>query len=804
MDAMRKIAAILPAAAFVSLSACSPSPEGEIAAHQSTIERYCLDCHNSIDREGGLVLENFDLGNVARNAETLEKMLLKLEGQQMPPPGGPRPEPEAVDSMVEFLTASLDANAAANPAFGRTSIHRLNRSEYGNAIRDLLGIAIDPREFLPADDEGYGFDNIADILRVSPSLLEQYLAASSKIAALAVGDMTTPVVSGVYRAPPDLAQDKHIEGLPLGTRGGLLIEHYFPLDAEYDFAVFLQRNIVGYMTGLEWPHELEISIDGERVFLAPVGGDADNAMSDANFSAAADAIDERLRTRVFVEAGTHDVGVAFIARNAAESHEPLELHTRDHDLQNMNGLPVVDYVNLIGPLNPTGPGDTAARAKIFACRPATAADELPCAEQILESLARRAYRRPVREEEIGTLLDLFEQGREGQTFDAGIQMALRALLTSPQFLFRSVTDPAGLGPGDSYLLDDYALASRLSFFLWSSLPDDELLEHAAQQRLGDPTIYEQQVRRMLADPRASALVENFAGQWLFLRNLQSARPDIATFPDFDENLRRALQRETELVFTEIVREDRSVVDLLDADFTYLNERLASHYGIDGIYGSHFRRIDGMPEERRGILGHGSILTVTSYPNRTSPVLRGKWVMENVLGTPAPAPPPNVPALEENEPGRAARSVRERLAEHRANPICSSCHDIMDPLGLALENYDAVGRWRLREPGGNVDSRGQMPDGSPVDGVRDLRSALAARPERFALVLTEKLMTYALGRGLEYFDMPAVRSIVRDAARNDYRFSALVLGIVRSDAFRIKEIQPPEPTPAPGSATARRD
>ncbi len=801
---MRHFTTLAVTGLALAAGGCAPTPEERIAAHTGTIDRFCLDCHNSVDREAGLVLEGIDLADVAGNAEVLEKVLLKLEGQLMPPPGGPKPDAEDVDDMVDYLTASLDANAVENPGFGRVSMHRLNRSEYGNAVRDLLGVDIDATEYLPADDEGYGFDNIADILRVSPSLLDQYLSAANRIAALAVGDMKTPVVNAVYRAPPDLAQDKHVEGLPLGTRGGILIEHYFPLDAEYDFAVFLQRNIVGYMTGLEWPHQLEITIDGERVFLAPVGGEEDNAMSDENFSAAADVIDERLRTRVFVEAGLRDVGVAFIARNSARSHEPLELHTRDQDLQNMNGLPVVDYVTLIGPLDPSGPGDTPSRSAIFSCRPATEADALPCAEEILGSIASRAYRRPVSEEEIGTLLELYRQGSEGTSFDAGIQMALRAVLTSPQFLFRSTEDPEGLGPGDTYALDDYALASRLSFFLWSSVPDEELLDLARTQQLSEPAVYEQQVLRMLGDARASALVENFAGQWLFLRNLQSARPDVATFPNFDENLRRALRQETELLFNAIVREDRSVVDLLDADFTFLNERLARHYGVPGVYGSHFRRVSGMPEERRGLLGHGSILTVTSYPNRTSPVLRGKWIMENVLGTPPPAPPPNVPDLEENEPGRTARSMRERLAAHRANPICASCHDVMDPLGLALENYDAVGRWRTQEPGGAVDSRGQMPDGSPVAGISDLREAVGAEPERFAKVLTEKLMTYALGRGLEYFDMPTVRQIVRDASAADFRFSAIVLGIATSDAFRIKQIQPPQADAALDGATAMAD
>jgi hypothetical protein len=771
------------------VAACQPTPE-ELASQQSALlNRYCLDCHNEIDREAGLVLERIDTLDVAANAETWEKVVQKLHGSLMPPPGGPRPGAEDVDELVAYLETRLDAAAQTDQVVGRRTIHRLNRSEYGNAVRDLLRIQIDAAEFLPADDEGYGFDNIADILRVSPSLLDQYLSASSKIASLAVGDPSTRPISTVYRAPPDLAQDGHIDGLPLGTRGGILIEHYFPLDADYDFSVFLLRNIVGYMIGLEWPHELEISIDGERVFFVPVGGEADNAMSDANMSAAADTIDERLRTRVFVEAGMHEVGVTFVRRNAAESHEPLELHTRDLDLQNMNGLPTVDYVNIIGPFDAAGPGDTPSRERIFSCRPAGADDELRCAEQILSDLARRAFRGPVRERDLGLLLDVYAQGRAGASFDAGIQNALRVILASPEFLFRREADPEGAGPGSVHPVDDLALASRLSFFLWSSLPDEELLELAEQRRLSDPEVYRQQIVRMLADPRAVALVENFAGQWLYLRNLQSARPDVATFPNFDENLRRAMRRETELFVESVVREDRSVLDLLTADYTYLNERLAQHYGVAGVYGSHFRRVEVTDEARRGLLGHGSVLTVTSYPNRTSPVLRGKFVMENLLGTPPPTPPPNVPALEENEPGREARSVRERLAEHRENPVCASCHDVLDPIGLALENFDAVGRWRTREPGGSVDASGELASGRVVNGPVSLREALIEEPNLFAGVMAEKLLTYALGRGLSYADMPTIRAIVRAAAADDYRFSSLIFGVANAPQFRMRRVQP---------------
>ncbi|HEY8518788.1 MAG TPA: DUF1592 domain-containing protein [Gammaproteobacteria bacterium] len=773
--------------------ACQPSPEETAARHAATIGRYCLDCHNYAEQEAGLSLERADLVNVAADPAKWEKVIRKLGAGLMPPPGEPRPDREDAEALVAYLETSLDTAAAEHPNPGRTGVHRLNRTEYGNAIRDLLALEIDPAEYLPADDEGYGFDNIADVLRVSPSLLEQYLSAASKIAVLAVGDPATRAVTSVYRAPPDLSQRDHVEGLPLGTRGGMLIRHNFPLDGEYELRVFLLRNIVGYMTGLEWPHQLEVAIDGERVFLATVGGEEDNAMSDANFSAAADAIDERLRVRVPVTAGMHEVTVAFLRKSAAETHEPLELHTRNLDLQDMNGIPVVDYVTVTGPIEAVGSGDTESRRRIFVCRPQSAADEEPCAREILTTLAHRAYRRPVTEDDLALLMRFYESGRERGTFETGVQNALRVILASPAFLFRTEPDPEGVAPGTVYPVSDLALASRLSFFLWSSLPDDELLAAAEQGRLSDPAEYERQVRRMLADPRAESLVENFAAQWLYLRNLKSVQPDVEEFPNFDDNLRQAMRRETELLFESIMREDRSVVELLTADYTFVNERLARHYGIPNVYGSHFRRIDVPDPNRRGLLGHASILTVTSYPNRTSPVLRGKWILENVLGTPPPPPLPNVPALEENVAGKPPRTLRERLEEHRKNPICASCHDVMDPIGLGLENFDAVGRWRTVEAGGPVDASGRLADGTPIDGPVALREALTARPEQFVSLMTEKLLTYALGRGLEPFDMPTVRNIVRAAAKDDYRFSSLILAVANSVPFRMKiAAEPAEP------------
>lgn len=782
------------------VAGCQPSDEELAARYEGVIGSYCLECHDDAGREAGLTLESVDLDDVAGHAELLENVARKLRGRQMPPVGGPRPDVETYDGFAAYLERRLDEAALASPEPGKASIHRLNRTEYGNAVRDLLAIHVDATEYLPADDEAYGFDNVADVLRVSPSLLEQYLSASAKIAALAVGDPNAPSVTAVYRAPSDLAQASHIDGMPLGTRGGILIEHYFPLDAEYEFDVFLLRNIVGYMTGLEWAHELEIAIDGERVFLAPVGGEADNKRSDENMSMAANEIDARLRARTFVTAGPHDVTVAFLERSAAETHEPLELHTRNLDLQDMNGLPVVDYVNVRGPYNATGPGTTPSRERIFTCRPADESTARVCATEILSTLARRAYRRQPTEQDLSQLLEFYESGAARGGFDAGIQSALRVVLTSPKFLFRDEPDPENIAPGSLYAVDDAALAARLAFFLWSAPPDDELLALAEQGELSEPDVYDEQVERLLADARATALVENFAGQWLFLRNLASARPDTEEFPDFDDNVRQAMRRETELLFEHVLREDRPVIELLTADYTFVNDRLARHYGIDEVYGSNFRKVPVTDPARKGLLGHASILTVTSYPNRTSPVLRGKWVLENVLGAPPPPPLPNVPALEENEAGSVARTLRERLAEHRANPVCATCHDVMDPIGLGLENFDAVGRWRTREPGGDIDAHGQLADGTEIDGAAALREAVTREPEHFARVFTAKLLTYALGRGLEAYDMPTVRRIVREAEDDDYRFSALVKGVVNSVPFRMRRAQDPN---APTSETVAR-
>jgi len=710
----------------------------------------------------------------------------------MPPQGRPRPSNDDVYKLVSYLETSLDRAEATKPKPnpGRAAIHRLNRTEYGNAIRDLLALDVDVTDLLPADDESNGFDNIADVLKLSPSLLEQYLAASRKISSLAVGDPAQPAVTQVFRTAPDLAQDEHIEGLPLGTRGGLLIHQTFPLDGQYDFRVFLLRNIVGYMKGLEWPHQLEITIDGERVFLAPVGGEEDNKMSDANFAAAADTIDARLRTRIPVKAGPHDVGVAFIRKNSAEYDEPLEPHTRDHDLQNMNGTPIVDRVDITGSYESTGPGNTPSRRRIFTCKPATAAaaDEAACARKILASLARRAYRQPVSDADIDVVMKFYDSGRKNGNFEAGIENALAFILTAPKFLFRTESDPPNAVAGGVYRVNDLELASRLSFFLWSTIPDDELLNAASQGKLKDPAVLDQQVKRMLADPKSEALTRNFAGQWLFLRNLPSAKPDGHEYPEFDDNLRQAFRRETELFFESVLRDNRSVLDLLNGNYTFVNERLAKHYGIPNVYGTQFRRVTLTDQTRMGLLGQGSVLTVTSYPNRTSPVLRGKWILENILGTPPPPPPPNVPPLKENEEGAKPKSVRELMEEHRKNPACAGCHAVMDPLGFSLENFDGIGEWRTKDQSGPIDASGQLADGTKVEGPVTLRQALMKHPEQFAGTVTEKMMTYALGRGLEYYDMPVVRGIVHDAVRNDYKLSSIIIDIVKSTPFQTRKSQ----------------
>jgi hypothetical protein len=773
----------IPVIVFVIATACGRARGGDPRA---LLEEYCVSCHNQKTSIAGLALDGVDWSRLPAEAERWEKVIRKLRARAMPPPGSPRPEKAEVAGLIEMLETGLDSAAAAKPRPGRFILHRLNRTEYGNAVRDLLSVNVDVASMLPPDDESYGFDNIADVLGVSPALLEQYVNASRKIARLAVGEMSIAPELQTYRTRPDLSQDQQVEGLPLGTRGGLVVSHNFPLDGEYTLKVVLARNSVEVIRGLEEAHQVEILVDGERVFQASVGGKADTDLATKNPVASREALEARLQTRVRIKAGPRMLGVTFVKKNNAEADTLLQPFLRTTlDPVNEVGLPHVESLIVGGPYNPVGPGDTPSRRRIFTCRPANADEELPCARRILSALARRAYRRPVTDADVQPLLAFYRDGREG-SFDSGIERALRLMLSNPQFVFRLEREPADVEAGAVYRISDVELASRLSFFLWSSIPDEELLEAAEAGKFRDPAGLDREVRRMLADKRAESLVTNFAEQWLFLRNLRAVTPDPRTFPDFDDNLRQAMRRETELFVDSVMREDRSILDFLNADYTFVNERLARHYGMGNVYGSRFRRVRIEDQTRRGLLGQASILAVTSYATRTSPVQRGKWILTNILGTPPPLPPPNTPPLKENGEGGKPMSVRERLEEHRKSPACASCHATMDPLGFALENFDAVGRWRSRgEDGARIDASGVLPDGARVDGPGSLREALLSRPDQFASTLAEKLLTFALGRGLDYNDAPAVRRIAAEAARNDYRFSSIVLGIARSVPFQMK-------------------
>ena len=759
---------------------------------QKTVATYCVTCHNDKLKTGGLALDRPDLADVAAHADVWEKVIRKVRTGMMPPAGVPRPNAAERDELLSSLVATLDRAARTNPNPGRPLVHRLNRTEYTNAIRDLLAVDVDVSTMLPADDSSAGFDNNADVLGVSPVLLESYLTAAERISALALGDRSLPPAGEIYRVRQDESQDRHVPGLPLGTVGGILIDTTLPLDGEYQFRVTLFRTNLGTMRGLEYEHQLEISVDGERVHLAAFGGDKEIVASSDNPTTTGDAVDGRFTARVKLRAGPHKIGVAFLEKTQALNTRRLQSYVRSSsDTIDFSGYPHIDEVILTGPFNATGAANTPSRRRLFVCTPKTPADETGCARQILSTVGRRAYRSDVSERDLATLMDFFRQGRkDGGSFDSGIDLALRRVLASPKFIFRTERDPAGLAQGAAYRVSDVDLASRLSFFIWSSIPDDELLDLAARGALSRQATLERQVRRMLADPKAQALVDNFLGQWLQLRNLKSKQPNSHEFPDFDDNLRQALHVEAELFFGSIIREDRSVLDLMNADYTFVNERLARHYGIPNVYGSHFRRVLLTDETRKGLLGKGAVLMVTSHPHRTSPVIRGKWVLENILGAPPPPPPDVVPPFEEEIAAAKPKSVRERLEAHRRNPACAGCHRMIDPAGLALENFDAVGAWRTRDGGTRgtpVDASGQLVDGTKVDGVVALRQALMREPEIFVGTVTEKLLTYALGRGLGASDMPAVRAIVRDAGRDDYRFSSIVLGIVRSAPFQMRSV-----------------
>jgi hypothetical protein len=779
-------------------------------AHQALVGRFCLDCHNDLDRSGGLSLEDADLLHPGQDSERWEKVIRKLRVGMMPPVDAPSPADDERGALVAWLERQLDEAAREHRDPGPALLRRLNRTEYANAVRDLLHVEVDATTLLPPDDSAYGFDNIADALSTSPVLVEQYLSAAGKIAALAVGDQSSGPVAQTYRIRQDASQNIPVEGTPLGTVGGGVTRIILPLDGEYRLDVDYFKSNLGAMKGLELPRVVEIAVDGRRVHLAGIGGAEDFAALMRNITEAADAIEARSSTIVPLQAGAHDISVGFVYQGATRSSVRLQPFLRSsQDILDVSGHPHIETLTVTGPYNPSGPGQTPSRERIFVCDPAggdaqpeAELAERDCAREILSLLARRAYRGMAGEHDVDKLMTFFDEGRAQQGFEAGIQMAIERLLASPKFTFRVERDSDAVRPGVAHAVSDFELASRLSFFLWSSIPDDELLELAELGTLSDDAVLEAQVNRMLADAKARALVDNFAGQWLYLRNLDSFVPNSVGFPNFDDNLRQALRTETELFFESIVREDRNVLELMTADYTFLNERVARHYGVPGVYGSHFRRVALEDETRWGLLGKGSVLMVSSHTDRTSPVVRGKWVLENLLGSPPPAPPPDVPALEDVDP-EGVLTLRQRLEAHRENAICAACHATMDPIGFALENFDAVGAWRDYDgglDGGPIDAGGRLMDGTEVAGPVDLRRALVRQPELFVSTVVEKLMIYALGRGLNGHDMPVVREIVRDAAANDYRFSSLVLGIVDSVPFRMRR----DPAYEPNVTTAERE
>ncbi|HKE84405.1 MAG TPA: DUF1592 domain-containing protein [Vicinamibacterales bacterium] len=786
---MRKSAACLATYAVVLTtgSAVVQASSAQTAASspvidRAAIDRYCVTCHNQRTKASGLALDTVDPSRPDAAPDVWERVVRKLRTRTMPPQGMPRPDEATYSTLVTSLESGLDRAAALHPNPGRPQIRRLNRSEYANAVRDLLNLDLDVSALLPPDDAAYGFDNIADMLGTSPALLERYLVAADRVSALAVGAPVSPG-SDTYRVRQDRSQDQHIEGLPLGTVGGLVAEHVFPVDAEYKFSLALFRTNLSAIRGLEHPHQIEITIDGARVFITTIGGETEKENAGGTITDRSDAVDAKLQVRVPVTAGAHAIGATFV-RKIGESTQRLRPFLRSSaGTYDSTGRPHIESLTIAGPFNPTGPGDTPSRQRIFVCRPATRSQEHACASKIVSTLARRAFRRPVTKTDIDRLMTFFQAGRQHGTFDGGVQLAMRRMLASPSFVFR-VEDSGGAKPGTIQRISDLDLASRLSFFLWSSIPDDQLLDLATRKQLSDPVVLEREVRRMIADPRADALVSNFAGQWLHLRNLKTITPNHDEFPDFDDTLREAFQRESELFFNAVMREDHSVLDLLMADYTFVNERLAKHYGIPYVYGSHFRRVTLTDEARRGLLGKGALLMVTSHADRTSPTVRGKWILENILGTPPPPPLPNVPPLESSNEA-APRTLRERMERHRASTTCAGCHKMMDPLGFAMENFDAVGTWRTRDAGLPLDASGQLADGTSVNGVVALRHVLLARSDVFVQTLTEKLMTYALGRGLQSYDMPVVREVVRKSAHHDYRFSAIILGIVSSPPFQMR-------------------
>ena len=800
-------AVILPGATVPAARSASDAATANQAAFDQhsfwqTSKLYCDSCHTGPKARAKLNLENLDLAHLDADGETWEKVLRKLRSREMPPVGMPRPTPATYEALVKQIETERDRVAETRPNPGRPTLHRLNRTEYTNAIRDLLAVEVDVSELLPPDDAGYGFDNIGDVLSVSPVLMEGYLSAARKISRSAIGDRAASPAFTNYELPRFLIQnDRMSEDLPLGSRGGLVVRHNFPLDAEYVLRIKLQHNGYTYALGTEHARQIDVRVDGQKIKQFTVGGDykakrpaQPNSFSQGEYERYLINADQNLELRFPAKAGMHLVQVMF-ANYAAEPEGIFEPPVTDYSYALSYGRsdtePAVASLTIGGPYDAKGAGDTPSRAQIFVCKPVSPSDEDSCASRILSNLAHRAFRRPVADTDLQELMSFYKSGRGAGSFEDGVESALQRVLVDPEFLFRIERDPPQAQAGTAYRVSDLELASRLSFFLWSSIPDDQLLDLAEHGKLGDPATLDQQVRRMLADPRAQSLVSNFAGQWLYLRNVQKVWPNPDLFPDFDANLRDAFQKESELFFESMLKEDKSVLALINADYTFLNERLARHYQIPNVYGSHFRRVALNDENRKGFLGQGSILTVTSYATRTAPTIRGKWLLENILGTPPPPPPPNVPslALKSGSDGRQL-TMRQQMEAHRANPACASCHKLMDPLGFALENFDATGKWRTMDAGSKIDSSGVTPDGSPLNGPADLREYLMSRPDQFAATVTEKLLTYALGRGVEEYDRPVIRKIVRETAPDNYKWSALVVAIAKSTPFQMRRSREP--------------
>jgi hypothetical protein len=799
------LAAIRLTAAALAPERATPQPA---SLNRSLLDTYCVGCHNERQPAAGLALDTLDLARVGIEAGPWERVARQLRSGLMPPPGRARPDRASIDAFVASLEAEIDSVAAASPRPGRPVIHRLNRVEYANAVRDLLAVEIDATSLLPADESLAGFDNIGGVLSMTPSLLDRYLAAARRISRTAVGDATIgpSFASRTYEVPQTVFQSARMsEDLPFGSRGGLAIRHQFPLDAEYVVRIRLRRNILGYVRGLTESHQLEVRLDGTRLTGFTIGGNRQFTPAPLSFTgviagdprweAYALTADEGLQVRFRATAGPHLVGVAF-ADEAIEPEGVLQpeltglglAYSEFSSAPSGPWGPAVDAVTIEGPHQSTGAGETESRRRLFSCRPSSSNREGACARQIIAATARRGYRGPVGDRDVDRLMAFYRAATEsGGSFEAGIQAALERLLVDPRFLFRIERDPPGAGTASAYRISDIELASRLSFFLWSSIPDDLLLDAAEQGRLGSPATLETHVRRMLADPRARALVENFAVQWLGLRQLRPVTLDAEILTEYDGNLREAFLQETLLFVQDQVSQDRSVIDLLTARHAFVNERLARHYGIPGVYGGHFRRVE-VGGDRVGLLGHGSILTATSPPTRTSPVLRGRWLLDNIMGTPPPPPPPDIPALPSAGDRRKPLTMRQRTEQHRSNPACAGCHVRMDPLGFALENFDAIGRWRTTgDTGEPIDASGMLPDGTIVRGVSGVRSLVVGRPEEFVRVLTGKLMSYALGRAVGDEDMPAIRAVVREASRNQYRWSALILAVVRSVPFQMRQV-----------------